>query len=95
MKPVSPVIPGLEDYEVKIAENQDEYETLPALPVDDGRQIVTRWRLSFRERIVALINGNIYLHNYTFRQPLQPVFLEVDEPKLSVEFFGLEEAADA
>lgn len=83
MKPISPIIPGYEDLEVRIAEDQDEYETLPALPLDHGQRILTRWRLTWRERFTALFNGDIYLHVWTFGNPIQPLFMEVDEPQLS------------
>jgi len=80
MKPISPIIPGLEDQEIVIATDQPEYEPLPALPVDGSTVIITRWRLSFRERLVALFNGDIYLYVSTFGQPLQPLYMQVDEP---------------
>lgn len=83
MKPVSPVIPGVS--EVKIAEHQDEYETLPAIVTGDG-VVISRWRLTWRERLVALINGDIYLHQSTYGQLVQPVYMEVDEPKIRVDF---------
>lgn len=83
MKPISPIIPGLERHEVVIAKDQPEYQPLPALPAD-GSTVITRWRLSFRERLVALFNGDIYLHVSTFGRPLQPVYLSVDEPLLEL-----------
>lgn len=83
MKPVSPVIPGVE--ETKIAEHQEEYETLPAIVTGDG-VVISRWRLSFRERLVAMINGDIYLHQSTYGQTVQPVYMEVDEPRIRVNF---------
>ena len=89
MKPVSPVIPGVPD--VKIAEHQDEYETLPAIVLSDG-VVISRWRLTWRERLVAMINGDIYLHIHTYGQPLQPVFMEVDEPRISVEIQEVQHA---
>lgn len=82
MKPQSPVIPGLEEYEVKIAESQDEYGTLPALFVNGDEHIVTRWHLTWRERIVAFINGDIYLSIWRFGRPVQPVMMDVDEPNI-------------
>lgn len=85
MKPISPVLRGLEQHEVKCAEHQDEYETLPLLPIDGGQRVLSRWHLSWRERLVVLFNGSIYLHIFTFNNPVQPVLLEVDEPKLNVE----------
>lgn len=95
MKPISPVIPGLEEYEIKIAENQPEYETLSALPIDDGQRIISRWRLTLRERLTLLLNGDLYLHTWTFGSPLQPVYLEVTEPELLVENRMNTEVADA
>lgn len=83
MTPETPVIPGLEKHEIKFAENQDEYQTLVALKFPDGT-VITRWRLTWRERLVAFINGDVYLSVSTFNQPLQPIFLEVDEPKVLV-----------
>jgi hypothetical protein len=82
VKPVSPVIPGLEFAEIKIAEDQDEYGTLPALSIDNGERIVTRWTLSWRERLRVIFKGNIYLHVWRFGQPLQPVLLETTTPDL-------------
>ncbi|QQS33529.1 MAG: hypothetical protein IPM50_02795 [Acidobacteriota bacterium] len=79
MKPVSPIVKGCEDHEIRIAENQDEYETLPALPVDHGQRILTRWSLTWRERLTLLFKGNVYLHVWTFGRPIQPLYMEVDE----------------
>jgi hypothetical protein len=81
MKPVSPVVPGHRFPETIIAEHQDEYGNLPAINVD-GDVIVTRWQLSWTERVKALFTGNIYLWMWTFGRPVTPVLLEVAEPKL-------------
>lgn len=83
MQPISPVVPGLEEHEIKIAESQDEYGTLPALPVD-GHYLVTRWRLTWRERLTALVNGDIYLFIWNFGGAVQPVQLAIDEPQLTL-----------
>ena len=84
MKPISPIIPGLEEYEIKIAENQDEYETLVALPVNgppnDPEYIVTRWKMTWRERFLAFIHGDIYLSVWTFGRPLQPLMMDAGLP---------------
>lgn len=82
MKPVSPIIPGVELPEVKFAEDQPEYETLPAFIGSDG-VVLTRWKLSFSERLRVLFTGDIYLFVWTFRQPLQPVALSVEAPKVT------------
>lgn len=78
MKPVSPVVDGID--EVKIAENQEQYETLPAIITDEG-YVISRWKLTWRERLVLLFNGDIYLWMLTFGRPVQPVILDVDPPK--------------
>lgn len=82
MRSISPIVPGFEDQEVVLAKDQPEYVPLPALPVNDGRQIITRWRLSLRERLSILFRGDLYLWVWTFRRPVQPVFLETAAPAL-------------
>ena len=52
MRAISPVLPGTPVSavaELRIAEDQPEYETLPALPCDDG-VILTRWEFEDGER---------------------------------------------
>lgn len=83
MKPVSPVIPGLDLPEVKIAEHQEEYETLPAVRLDTG-EVVSRWNLTWRERLRVLFAGNVYLWSWPFDQPLQLVLLQTERPHLLV-----------
>lgn len=74
MNPISPVIPGFEHSEVTYAKDQPEYKPLPALPTGDG-VILTRWRMNRRERLRALLSGDVYLWVWTFGGPLQPVSL--------------------
>jgi len=82
VQPISPVIPGFEHLEVVFAKDQPQYLPLPALPLDDGNQIVTHWRLSWRERLMALFRGDLYLRVMTFRKPLQPISLSLERPEL-------------
>lgn len=81
MHPVSPVIAGC--HQTLIAENQPEYETLPAIVTGDG-YVISRWHLSWRERLVVLFNGNIFLSCLTFGRPVQPVILDVEPPRIRV-----------
>ena len=74
MQPISPVVPGLEEYEVEYAKNQPEYITLPAYREKDGC-VTTRWRLSWAERLRILWTGDIWHQVLTFNHPLQPVKL--------------------
>jgi hypothetical protein len=80
MKPVSPVVPGLELREVVLAKDQPEYIPLPAAPVDDGHRIVTRWKLSLAERLRILFTGNLWLSVLTLGKPFPPVLLETENP---------------
>lgn len=56
------------------AENQPPYAPLPA-EVRRGGVVVTRWRLGFYERLRVLFGAPVWLHQMSFGQPLQPVFL--------------------
>lgn len=81
MKPVAPIIPGYDLPVINFAESQDEYNTLPGYRAEDGT-VLTRWRLTWRERLQILFSGNLYLWMMTFNKPLQPVMLQVETPKL-------------
>jgi hypothetical protein len=82
MKPVSPVIAGFEQHEVIYGAQQAEYMPLPSLAIAvDGEQgVVTRWRMTWRERLRVLFGGEIYLYVKTFGGRLQPVQLDVNAP---------------
>lgn len=82
MTPCSPVIPGCDLPETVIAKDQPEYQPLPAYVAEDG-MVLTRWRLTWRERLLALLRGDVYLFVLTYRHPLQPVVLQIDRPTCS------------
>jgi hypothetical protein len=82
MKALSPIVPGFESEEIIFAKDQPQYLQLPALPVDGGQKIITRWRLTWRERLSILFTGDLYLWVWTFGRPLQPVALETAKPAL-------------
>ena len=71
MIPASPVVPGREHEEVVLGKDQPQYLALPALPIENG--IVTRWKLSWGERLCILWTGDLYLSVLTFGQRLQPL----------------------
>lgn len=52
------------------AENQPEYRPLPAFT--DERETISCWRLSWRERLQALLGGRLWLRQCNFSKPLQP-----------------------
>lgn len=63
--------------ETTFAKDQPEYKQLPAVRFDDG-YVLTRWTLSWKERISLLLGGSVYLGILTFNNPLQPVKLTTD-----------------
>ncbi len=79
MKPATPVIPGLTLPEVVYAKDQPEYIPLPAYRTDDGL-VVTRWRLSWLERLRVLVSGSVWLSILTYNKPLQPVKMDASCP---------------
>lgn len=82
MTPIEQIIPGFklpEDEMVIYAKDQPEYIPLPAWKGPDGMR-VTRWTLTFRERMAVLFGGSIWLTLLTFNKPLQPVKLETSCP---------------
>ena len=82
MKPVTPVFPGRTDLrEIVYAADQPEYQGLPTIRFMGAEaRITTRWRLTWRERLRLLWYGDLYLSVLTFKQPLQPIKLEVRPP---------------
>lgn len=80
MTPVSPVAHDPETRwgvsEITYAEDQPEYIPLPALRFPDGL-VVTRWNLSWKERLHILFGGNIFLGLLTFNNPLQPIQISI------------------
>ena len=62
-------------------EGQPQYQPLPALRCnDEAHTVVSRWRLTFAERIRVAIFGDIWLSLMTFGQPIQPSLLTVTVP---------------
>lgn len=76
MQPVSPVIPGLDAFELVIAKDQPEYQPLPALVTDVG-QVTTRWEFTQEERDLIAAGGDVFLSMQTYGHSLQPVMLAV------------------
>ena len=92
MTPVAEIIPGfvLPDHELIVyAEDQPEYTPLPAWKGPDGLR-VTRWKLTWRERLDVLLGGSIWLRILTFDRPLQPVLLETTCPLIGSAMLDVE-----
>jgi hypothetical protein len=84
MIPVSPVLIGYENnpLEKRVAENQPQFQTLPALPINSDLPgtILTRWVISDEELEVLKETRSVYLYVSTFGNPLQPVYLTIKPP---------------
>jgi hypothetical protein len=83
MEPMTPVMPHSNEREIVYAKDQPECLPLPAvnrLYGDGVRTVITRWRLTWRERIKVLFRGCVWLEQMTFGGPLQPQRPTVDEP---------------
>lgn len=64
---------------VTFAKDQPEYLPLPAHRTEDG-QVISCWKLSWRERITIACGGRIWLRQLTFNQALQPQLPSVESP---------------
>ena len=82
MTPSSPIVPGVNLPEVVYAKDQPEYLPLPVYRMDDGT-VLSRWHMTWRERLRVLLFGDVYLWQLTFNVPLQPVKLQVNPPETS------------
>ena len=81
MRAVSPVKPGFEDLEIKVAEHQPQYLTLPALPCGAG-VLLTRWE--FEEGELEAFERGQPVHLHVMHGPggtARPHRLEAKEPE--------------
>lgn len=61
---------------VTFAKDQPEYLPLPALVMaGSDRRVISRWRMTWRERLRVFLTGDLFLSQLTFWQRLQPVKL--------------------
>ena len=85
MIPVSPVLPKKSVPEVIYAKDQKEYLPLPAVNIqypDGSLSVLSRWKLSWKERFRIFFSGSLWLEQLTFGQPLQPQRPTVVEPRI-------------
>lgn len=61
-----------------LADKQEAFRTLPAF--QDEEETISLWRLSWRERLKALITGRVWLRQRNCGEPLQPQLLTMDYP---------------
>lgn len=81
MKPIK-----FKEQNVTFAENQPEYLPLPALKNvnPDGTtagmgEVISCWKLSFKERIKILFTGKLWVSLAMFGKPLTPSFFTVNK----------------
>lgn len=79
MRPVEPIVPGKQLPVTLYAKDQPEYNRLPVYRESDGA-VLSRWKLSLRERLRVVVFGDVYLWVLTFGRPLQPVSLQAEPP---------------
>lgn len=64
---------------IVFAENQPEYQSLPALKLDTPQgEVISCWKLSFKERIKILFTGRMWVSLMSFNKPLTPSYLSVN-----------------
>ena len=74
MKPIK-----FKHFNTNFAEGQDEYNSLPALRLDsDQGEVITCWELSFKERLILLVTGKVWMNLISFNKPLTPSLLSIN-----------------
>ena len=87
MKPIK-----FKGHNVVFAENQEEYQPLPAFYDQDGT-VISCWKLSFRERLKMLFTGKLWMSMLTFGNPLQPQYPTVNRKEVFLYKEELEDEA--
>lgn len=74
---------NFEEANIKIAENQAEYETLPARVYDDDiGEVISCWELSDEEVKQILKTKKIWVSMLTFRKGITPIMLMIEKPEM-------------
>jgi hypothetical protein len=82
MTPVSPVVEGLEQFEIVFGKNQPEYMPLPALVGSlPNTNVISRWKLTDEERTAIAAGADIYTSQMTFGSLFQPLVVFVGTEK--------------
>ncbi len=61
-----------------LAKDQKEYIPLPVF--DDGREMISCYKVSFKERIKILFGAKLWLRQLTFGEKLQPQLPTIEFP---------------
>jgi hypothetical protein len=82
MIPVSPVIPGYEEFEVKVGEGQKQYFPIPTVIEDsDERRFISRWNFTAQEREQIAAGGQLIFQQLTFGEKFQPISMYIEGPQ--------------
>lgn len=73
---------NFEGANMKVAENQEEYETLPAHVNEETGVVTSCWELTAEEVDEFKATGKIFLQQATFGHALQPVSINIKNPLL-------------
>ena len=65
------------------AENQPEYLPLPAHKDEKGI-VISCWKMTFLERLIALFTGKIWLSLMSFNKPLTPSKMSVKKSDIFI-----------
>jgi hypothetical protein len=78
MKPVK-----FKHQNVVFAEDQPEYGSLPSLKLDTPQgEVISCWKLSFKERIKVLFLGRVWMSLMSFNKPLTPSYLAINRKEV-------------
>jgi hypothetical protein len=78
MKPVK-----FKHQNIVFTKDQPGYQPLPALKIDSPNgEVVSCWKLSFKERVKIIFTGRIWLSLITFNRPLTPSYLAVNRKEV-------------
>lgn len=78
MEPQSPVVAGLEPYEIILGADQPEYRPLPVLRGPSPYYAtMSRWTPTDEERALIAEGADIYVTIYTFQQPYPPTSVQI------------------
>lgn len=71
-----------DEVNVRIAEHQEEYETLPVFYNKEEGSITCCFELSQEEKDQVLKTGKIWFKQLTFGNPMQPIAMSVIKDEL-------------
>lgn len=71
---------NFEQANIKVAENQDEYMTLPAHHDPEEGTLISCWQLTPEEIEQIQKTGVIWFRQVTFNRKMQPVLITTENP---------------